>query len=46
MESSLTGGIDSKLRPYVKQLIVYDPRHNTLVSRGNKGNLRDAVDLC
>jgi|GEM_PF-1457930 len=35
----------SALRPYVTQLIVCDPRHNGLISRGNKNDRRDAFDL-
>ncbi len=45
-ESSLAGWIASVLRPYVTRLIVCDPRHNTLISRGNKDDHRDAADLC
>ncbi len=45
-ESSLASWIASALRPYVTQLIVCDPRHNTLISRGNKDDHRDAADLC
>ena len=45
-ESSLAGWIASALRPYVTRLIVCDPRHNTLISRGNKDDRRDAADLC
>ena len=45
-ESSLAGWIASALRPYVTKLIVCDPRHNSLISRGNKDDCRDAADLC
>ena len=45
-ESSLAGWIASALRPYVTQLIVCDPRHNALISHGNKSDRSDAVDLC
>jgi transposase len=45
-ESSLAGWIASALRPYVTKLIVCDPRHNLLISRGNKDDRRDAADLC
>ncbi|MDE2730983.1 MAG: hypothetical protein OXI38_06290 [Bacteroidota bacterium] len=46
-ESSLTGWIAGALRPYVDQIIVCDPRHNALISRGgNKDDLSDAIKLC
>ena len=45
-ESSLAGWIASALRPYVTDLIVCDPRHNALISHGNKNDHSDAVDLC
>ena len=45
-ESSLAGWIASVLRPYVTELIVCDPRHNALISYGNKNDRSDAVDLC
>ncbi|MDE2644418.1 MAG: transposase [Bacteroidota bacterium] len=40
----LAGWIASALRPYVTQLIVCDPRHNPLISRGNKDD--GMADLC
>lgn len=46
-ESSLAGWIADTLRPYVSQLIVCDPRHNSLISRGgNKDDYTDAFNLC
>lgn len=33
-------------RQYVTQLIFRDPRHNALLSRGNKNDHRDAIDFC
>ena len=46
-ESSLAGWIAGTLRPHVSQLIVCDPLHNTLVSRGgNKDDVTDAIKLC
>jgi len=44
-EFSLAGWIASALRPYVTELIACDPRHNVLISHGNKNDHRDAVDL-
>lgn len=46
-ESSLAGWIAGTLRPYVTELIVCDPRHNSLISRGgNKDDFTDAFNLC
>ena len=46
-ESSLAGWIAGSLRPYVSELIVCDPRHNSLISRGgNKDDFADAFNLC
>lgn len=40
-ESSLVGWIATILHPYVTELIVYDPRHYTRVSRsGNKDGFK------
>ena len=45
-ESSLAPWIASAMRPYVTQLVVCDPRHNGLISHGNKNDYRDSGDLC
>ena len=46
-ESSLAGWIAGALRPYVDKLIVCDPRHNALISRGgNEDDISDAFKLC
>ena len=42
----MVGWIASALRPYATQLIVCDPRHNPLISRGNKDDYKSAADLC
>ncbi|MCY4000677.1 MAG: transposase [Bacteroidetes bacterium] len=45
-ESSLAGWIHRILSPHVDELVVCDPKHNALISRGNKNDVSDAVDLC
>ena len=46
-ESPLAGWIASALRPYVTEVMVCDPLHYTLISRGgNKDDFIDAVKLC
>ena len=46
-ESTLSGWIAGILRPHVDRLIVCDPVHNTLISRGgNKDDVIDAVKIC
>ena len=44
-DSSFAGWIASALCPYVTKLIVCDPRQNSLISRGNNDDCRDATDL-
>ena len=46
-ESTLSGWIAGVLRPHVDRLIVCDPLHNTLISRGgNKDDVIDAIKIC
>ena len=44
-ESSLAGWLTRTLRPHVDTCIVCDPQHNALISRGNKNDIQDAVNL-
>ena len=45
-ESTISGWIAGVLRPHVDRLIVCDPKHNALISQGNKDDFSDAVNLC
>ena len=44
-DSWFAGWIASALFPYVTKLIVWDPRQNSLIIRGNNDDCRDAADL-
>ena len=45
-ESTISGWIAGVVRPHVDRLIVCDPKHNALISQGNKDDFSDAVNLC
>ena len=46
-ESTQSSWIAGVLRPHVNRLIVCDPVHNTLISRGgNKDDITDAIKIC
>ena len=45
-ESTISGWTADVLRPHVDRLIVCDPKHNALISQGNKDDFSDAVNLC
>ena len=45
-ESSLAGWIHRILSPHVDELVVCDPKHNALISCGNKNDVSDSIDLC
>ena len=45
-ESTISGWIAGVLRPHVDRLIVCDPKHNALISQGNKDDYNDSVNQC